>query len=386
MEILDGLSELVARILAFFYQLPVVGDNYGLAIILLTFFVMICLMPLTLKATRSTIRMQQIQPELRRVQKEFKNDREQMNAELMKLYSQHGINPVGGCLPMLAQMPVFLVLFQILRGLTTRVEEQPFFSVANKIRVAAGEAPANGRLFDPQHLSENSQLYNDLRTDEEMNFGPLDLAAHTFDVVKEDFLRSLPYLVLILVMVALSFYQQHQITARRPGTAELSPMMQQQQQIMRFLPLITGVWAFVFPTGLVLYWTTSSVFRIGQQAYIGKRIYGAADLTESGTGDDDGAAEATAVSSSNSDVASKEKGKESKTPPSATKPDASDGTAPASDRALRAAARQAEWEARRSKAPRKKAGTPADAPPSRLTPKGTQPGASANRDKRKKKR
>lgn len=379
MAIFDGLSELVARILSFFYELPVVGDNYGLAIILLTFFVMICLMPLTLKATRSTIKMQQIQPELRRVQKEFKGDREQMNAELMKLYSKHGINPVGGCLPMLAQMPVFLVLFQILRGLTTRLEEQPFFTVANKIRVAGGESAMNGRLFDPQHLSERSKLYTDLRTHDEMGFGPFDLAAHTLDVVKSDFVRALPYLVLILVMVALSFYQQHQITARRSSTAELSPMMQQQQQIMRFLPLMTGVWAFVFPTGLVLYWTTSSVFRIGQQAYISKRIYGASDDLEA-TPEAEGADQKTPADPERLQTAVPSKKVRRESDPASDSPDQP------TDRAARAAARQADWEARRAKAEKKKSATVIDSAPSRLTPKGTQPGASANRDKRKKKR
>lgn len=237
----------------------------------------------------------------------------------------------------------------------------------------------NGRLFDPQHLSERSKLYTDLRTHDEMGFGPFDLAAHTLDVVKSDFVRALPYLVLILVMVALSFYQQHQITARRSSTAELSPMMQQQQQIMRFLPLMTGVWAFVFPTGLVLYWTTSSVFRIGQQAYISKRIYGASDDLEA-TPEAEGADQKTPADPERLQTAvpSKKVRRESD--------HASDSPDRPTDRAARAAARQADWEARRAKAEKKKSATVIDSAPSRLTPKGTQPGASANRDKRKKKR
>ncbi len=394
MAIFNGLADFVARILAFFYELPVVGDNYGLAIILLTFTVMVLLMPLTLKATRSTIKMQQIQPELRRVQKEFKSDREQMNAELMKLYSENGINPVGGCLPMLAQMPVFLVLFRILRGLTTRLSEQPFFSVANKIRVAGGQEALNGNLFDPQHLSSSSKLYRDLREHEEMKFGPLDLAAHALDVVRSDFIQALPYIILILVMVGLSFYQQHQITARRSSDTELSPMLQQQQQIMRFLPLMTGIWAFIFPAGLVLYWTTSSVFRIGQQAYIGKRIYGQVELPPTAslasglekakpTADSD-----TGKPKSDTPSGSRSKSESRK---NVTNPEAgSDSTADTGDdkttRQQRLTARQEEWDRRRAKATKKRTESKDAVASSRVTPKGTQPGSTPSRDKRKKKR
>ena len=382
MAIFDGLSDFVARILAFFYELPIVGDNYGLAIILLTLTVMVLLMPLTLKATRSTIKMQLIQPELRRVQKEFKGDREQMNAELMKLYSANGINPVGGCLPMIAQMPVFLVLFQILKGLTSRVQDQPFFEVANKIRVAKGDGPLNGRLFDPQHLSESSRLYRDLRQDSEMTFGPLDLAAHALDVVKSDFLEAFPYLVLILAMVGLSFYQQHQITARRTPGFELSPMLQQQQQIMKFLPLMTGIWAFVFPAGLVLYWTTSSVFRIGQQAYISRRIYSKVDLPDpSAVAEADSSPERRAGAAKTSPVAAAARPSGSHETKGAIESDA----VTSSERRERVAARQADWEKRRAVATRKAAAS-SDVAKSRVTPKGTQPGSNTNRDKRKKKR
>ncbi len=117
---------------------PLVGGSYGVAIILLTLVVMVLLMPLTLKATRSTIKMTQVQPELKRLQKKYKDDRETLNQEMMKLYQEHGINPVGGCLPMLAQLPVFLVLFQVLRGLSRRISDQPFFEAANLVRERSG--------------------------------------------------------------------------------------------------------------------------------------------------------------------------------------------------------------------------------------------------------
>ncbi len=137
---IDNLIQFIARLLSGIYGLPVVGGSYGVAIIILTIFIMIMVMPLTLKATKSTIRMSMVAPELKRIQKEFKEDKEQMNTEMMELYREHGINPVGGCLPVLAQAPVFLVLFQVIRGLTRRVQDAPFSDVVYKVYDFQGRA------------------------------------------------------------------------------------------------------------------------------------------------------------------------------------------------------------------------------------------------------
>jgi YidC/Oxa1 family membrane protein insertase len=264
------MFDAIARVLAFFYELPVVGGSYGFAIILLTGAVMTLLMPLTLKATRSTIKMQEVQPKLKELQRKHKDDKQALNTELMALYQEHGINPVGGCLPMLAQLPVFLVLFQVLRGLSRRVVETPFFEVANHARVEAGGDLIGGQSFDPKYLSHTSDMYLDLSTDDRMAFGPFDLAAEALDVIRDNILHGVPYVLLILFVVVTSFYQQRQISARRTGTTPINP---QQEMIMKFMPLLTGVWSFVFPAGLVVYWATSNVFRIGQQAYITRTYY-----------------------------------------------------------------------------------------------------------------
>ncbi len=265
----------VARLLGVFYELPVVSGSFGFAIILLTLTVMILLMPLTLKATKSTIRMTQLQPKLRELQKKYKDDKQQLNTEMMALYQSEGVNPVGGCLPMLAQLPVFLVLFNVLRGLARRVSDKPFYSVANQARELTGRATEiDPRSFDPQYLSHDSQMYIDLtdgRTS--MDFGPFDLADSAWDVVQSDFVTSLPYLVLIVFVVGTSYYQQRQISARRNPNETLTPQQQTQQQLLKVLPLMSGAWSFVFPAGLVLYWATSNLFRIGQQSYITRSLY-----------------------------------------------------------------------------------------------------------------
>lgn len=391
MAIFNGLIDFVARILAFLYALPVVGGNYGLAVMMLTLVVMVLLMPLTLKATRSTIKMQQIQPELRRLQKDMKDeDRATLNAEVMKLYSENGISPVGGCLPMLAQLPVFLVLFRILQGLTRRIEDRPFFTLTNRIREAKGLPGEDGRFFDPQYLSQDSVLYRDLRADTSMEFGPFDLAERALDVLQADFLRALPYIVLIVFVVGSSYYQQRQVSARRTTdpNAEVSPMMQQQQMLLKVLPLMSGIWSFLFPAGLVLYWATSNLFRIGQQSYITHQIYGkeapeieaeakkAADARSTAKEEsakakaDDEADDDTSTNGSGS-RAKKADAKAKKAANAADGAGAGDESAPLD--------RNARWEQRRQqqRAKSKSAGKAKDEnASSRVTPKGTKSGPS----------
>lgn len=264
------MFDAIAQILAGFYALPVVGGSYGIAIILLTFAVMVVLMPLTMKATRSTIKMQMVQPELKRLQKEYRDDRAKMNEEMMALYKQHNINPVGGCLPMVAQLPVFLVLFQVLRGMTRRADEAPWFGATNLIRDRAGVDALSAETFNPRYLRHDSQMHESLSRDTEVGFGFFDLALHPLDVLRDDFVTAIPYVLLILFVVGTAYYQQRQISARRGSTAQ---MTSQQQALLRIMPLFTGVWSFVFPAGLVLYWATSNVFRIAQQAYITHSLY-----------------------------------------------------------------------------------------------------------------
>lgn len=107
----DSLLKGLGSILSFFYE---VIPSYGVAIILLTVLVRIVLIPLTIKQTRSMQEMQRIQPKVKELQRKYKGNRQKMNEELMNLYKEHQVNPLGGCLPLLLQLPVFFALFSVL--------------------------------------------------------------------------------------------------------------------------------------------------------------------------------------------------------------------------------------------------------------------------------
>ena len=114
------ISDGIANLLGWLYDL---WPSYGGSIILLTLVIMTVMAPLTIRQTRSMLEMQRLQPELKKLRAKYPNDRERMNQEMMALYQANGVNPLGGCLPILVQLPIFLFLFQVVRGLTRRITD-----------------------------------------------------------------------------------------------------------------------------------------------------------------------------------------------------------------------------------------------------------------------
>ena len=110
-----GIFEVTAKPLEWFYALT---HNYILSISLIALVVMLITAPLVLKSTKGMLEMQKLQPEMRKLQQEHRGDRQKLNEEMMKLYQQHKVNPMASCFPLLLQMPVFIIMYRVLHGLT----------------------------------------------------------------------------------------------------------------------------------------------------------------------------------------------------------------------------------------------------------------------------
>ncbi len=260
---------LIARPLQFFYEL---WPNYAGAIALLTIVIMVLLLPLTLKGTRSMLAMQKLQPELKKLQNQHRDDRQKLNEEVMKFYKENNINPMSGCLPLLLQMPVFLVLYRTLAGLTLRAPYGQDMGSA----VARHQTGANGGVWEkfgnfyPHHLDKSSQLYQDLHATNEMKSFGIDLAQSAQQAFGHGLVKALPYIILVLAVTATSYYQQRQIAGRNPQAAAANP---QQQMLMKVMPLFFAFISLTLPAGLVVYFLVSNTFRIGQQAFITRTMY-----------------------------------------------------------------------------------------------------------------
>ena len=267
--VFDALFDGLAWLLAVYYTL---GSSYGIAIMLFTLTVMLVLTPLTFYTTRSMLRMTALQPEVKKLQAQYKGDRQRMNEEMMRLYQANNVNPLGSCLPMLAQLPVFFVLFRLIRGLTRRVSELgthvgwrlPFGENA----VPNPEFPE--RTFNPEYLASDSDLRAALEQTTEMDFLGTDLSASLTDAFRDSFSTALPFLLLIVLIGVTSYIQQRQIAGRRDPDTPVNP---QQQMIMKVMPWFLPIISIGFPAGLNLYFVSSNIVRVGQQAVITRRIY-----------------------------------------------------------------------------------------------------------------
>lgn len=224
--------------------------NYGVAIILLTIFVSLLLFPLTLKQTRSMKAMQEIQPEIKRLQKEYKDNREELNKQMMALYQERGVNPAAGCLPLILQMPIWFALYRVFR--TSPDATDP--SVLNPTNII----PADSRLAEAllNHSSSTSFL-------------SLDMLEAPSQAVSRGVGAAIPAILLVLIVIASSYYQTVQTNRRnKNGNQQENKQAQQMQMVSRIMPLFMGFISWTFPMGLVLYFAVSNLFRVGQQAVI----------------------------------------------------------------------------------------------------------------------
>jgi YidC/Oxa1 family membrane protein insertase len=261
-----GVFEVPAALLAWLYDLT---HNYALAIGLIAVIVMVLVTPLMLKSTKGMLEMQRLAPEMRRLQNEYRSDRQKLNEEMMKLYQEHKVNPMASCLPLVAQMPVFIVMFRILHGMTYEPVGGNLL-VAQAVLRAGGEDGATVG-FLPRYLSKGSELYQSLVRNDHMSAFGLDLSLSPAEMLGENFGRGLVYAALVAFLGLLYFFQQRMVAARAAVSPTMSPA---QQKLMQYLPVVFAVFQIFFLLGLVVYYIVQSILRILQQFYITKRFYG----------------------------------------------------------------------------------------------------------------
>ena len=257
-EIFTSFRDALYHVLKFYQGVvePVLGSqSYWFSIVLLTVSVRILLIPLTVKQVKSTRVMQELAPEIKKLQAKHKNDKAKLNEEMMALYKERGFNPMAGCWPLVAQMPFFFALYQVI--FRTQI---------------AGEANIlRGKTFFGVPLEQHW------------------LVLPGWDKILSQ--AGITILILTTTMALTTYISQRQLMNKQ--TAQVNP---QQQTIMKIMPLMFFVFAVNVPLAVIIYWVTTNFWSVGQQ-YILLRTHpvpagadaqaapaGAAALTDNGEG------------------------------------------------------------------------------------------------------
>ncbi len=202
--------------------------NYGVGIIILTILVRLILVPLTISQNRSTAKMQKINPEIERIKEKYKDDPNKQNEETLRVWKEHGVNPLAGCLPLLLQMPIIFAMFSALRGFE-------FVGRADFIWIPS--------------LAEPDPLY-----------------------------------ILPIIAALATFVQTKISTAQADGGSSQSVMVYG-------MPLFIGYIAMSFPAGLALYWTVTNAFGVAQQYIVNAVLQREEEAAEAAEANDDGEAD-----------------------------------------------------------------------------------------------
>ncbi len=249
-KIFQPLLDFVAAILAFFYSII---PNYPISIALLTIVIMAVLTPLTVKSTKSMAAMQALGPEMKKLQQKYKGaeNRAQLNEEMMKLYKEHKVNPASGCLPMLLQMPAFLVLYDVIRGITNTVQ-------------------INGHtVAQPRYISHNTKMYHDIIAGHgQLNSFGMDFAKKLLPFSSHSSIwAAIPYLLLVLASIGLQYLQMSRLSKRNPA-ASANP---QAAMLQKYMPIVFGLIYLNIPAAVNVYFIVSSAIRIGTQEVLFRR-------------------------------------------------------------------------------------------------------------------
>ncbi|NDU73352.1 membrane protein insertase YidC [Actinomadura sp. DSM 109109] len=248
---LDWLYEIVSQLIVWIHTgLSTVvpkdsGWAWGGSIILLTVLLRLLLVPLFVKQIHASRKMQELNPKVQALRKKYKNDKQRLNQEVMKLYQENGANPLSGCLPLLVQMPIFIGLFQTLKQISDAKPGQSVFAVSSELVASA----------------QNANIFGAHIPDTFLNAWGTDPKSWTAIVVTG---------IAVVISSVTTFFTVRASMKRQPVADEANPMMQ-AQKMMVFLAPLFGLFGLGFPLGVLMYWVTSNSWTLAQQHYIYKR-------------------------------------------------------------------------------------------------------------------
>lgn len=255
LAILSPLEYAISAVLVFWHSIfsfvldPALGVTWALSIVGLVVTVRILIIPLFVKQVKSQRNLQVLQPRMKELQKKYAGDREKLGQEMMKLYKETGTNPLASCFPILLQAPIFFALFRVLQYGISQQQPLGFFKGREELLLQAYEGTIFGVPLWAYFLGTIGT-----------NSPELVASGANFTTVR------IMTLILVVFMSATTFLTQRQLMVK--NMAADNPMAQQQKILLYVFPIIFAVGGVGFPIGVLIYWSTTNVWSMGQQFWI----------------------------------------------------------------------------------------------------------------------
>jgi len=264
---IDAIANLFGAIVRLIYN--IVGENYGLSIIIFAVLTKIVLFPINLKQAKTMESMKKISPMEQEIRKKYKGNNEKMGLEIQKLYSENKINPLAGCLPALIQIPIVIAMFYIVKQPLTYIKQVPHKKVVEYVQEKVGEdkkvTKTQIRNYEITIADEKELIDMDFYG---VNFG--DIPANSVNKTVDKKERPSYYTLIVPVLSLVFSIVQNKITMKKNNLTE--EQIEQQKTMNLMLPFLSAYISYIMPLALGIYWLIGNVCSLISQLLIDKLV------------------------------------------------------------------------------------------------------------------
>lgn len=251
---IDFIAGILGALIRLIYD--IVGQNYGLSIIIFTILTKILLFPITYKQSKAMDEMNKLAPLEKEIREKYKGNKEKMSEELMKVYEQHKVNPMGGCLPLLIQIPIILAMFYIVKQPLTYIIQTPVEQLQE---------------YTQEYLSKEEVTENEIKAYEiqiankyeliDMNFLGINFGDVPSNAFSKDAEEKASYFTLIVPILSLAFSILQTKLAQK--NSNMTDEQKEQKKTMNLMmPLLSAYISYIMPLALGIYWLLGNVLQM----------------------------------------------------------------------------------------------------------------------------
>lgn len=261
---IDFIAGILGALIRVIYNIA--GQNYGLSIIIFTVLTKILLFPITYKQTKAMEEMNKIAPLEKEIREKYKGNKEKMSEELMKMYGNHKINPMGGCLPLLIQIPIIFAMFYIVKQPLTYIIQMPKEQLQTYTQEYLGKEEVTEneiKNYEIQIANKNELIDMEFLG---INFGDIPSNVFSSDPAQKASYISLlvPILSLVLSLV--------QIKQSQKASNMTDEQKEQQKTMNLMMPILSAYISYIMPLALGIYWLLGNVLQILTQFIVNKMV------------------------------------------------------------------------------------------------------------------